>query len=237
MKKKLGILVVLCIMLLCFSTIVLADSFTLTATPDKSSLKPGDEVEITLKISDINAGTNGINALEAKLQYDESVFEKVSQDDVSSKNNWSLTYNDENTIQKGKMLAMILSAGVKNDQEIGGVKLRVKDDLTSTTLTKQTEVKLVNVSTNNGTAIINEVDKNIPLTLQFDKVVEASEVKQVDINNQEPQVNENKTNDKTVAEGSVPQTGTNEVILLFIVGTISVIGIYTYVRYKKIIIK
>lgn len=235
MKKLLGFSVLLCLILLCFSTIVNADSFKVILTPDKNKLKPGDEVEVKIKISDINIGESGMNTLEAKLVYDESIFEKVEQEDISSKNNWSLTYNSEETEQKGKMLAMILSTGVKTEQEIGSIKLKVRKDLTSTTKTKQTEIKFNNISTNNGVSIINEENKVIPITLEFENVVEPTTPTQP--STPVPTVQPVTSEDKTVAEGSVPQTGTNEIVVLSVMAVITLIGTITFIRYRNIIIK
>ena len=44
-----------------------ADSFTFNVTADKTQVDPGEEVVITLNLSDIDAGELGINTVEATL--------------------------------------------------------------------------------------------------------------------------------------------------------------------------
>ena len=74
MKKIIISLLVLSTLLL--SCVSYASTYKFTATPDKTTVHPGDEVIILLKISDINAGSNGINVVETSIDYDISLFEK-----------------------------------------------------------------------------------------------------------------------------------------------------------------
>ena len=72
-------------------------SLVFTPTPSSTKLNEGEEITITLELSDIKMGQDGINTFGGKLEYDENVFEKVTSDDISSQNNWSIAYNDEET--------------------------------------------------------------------------------------------------------------------------------------------
>ena len=118
MKKHLKILFTIIILLLILlPTQVQADSFKFNATANKNNVQPGETVTITLNVSDINAGELGINTVEAYLEYDSTIFEEVTQSDIESLNNWSITYNEEETEYKGKMLAVILQDGVTEDQK------------------------------------------------------------------------------------------------------------------------
>lgn len=192
MKKYIGIIIIICIFLFCFFSVVNANSFKLLATPNKTTLKPGDEVEITLKLADIDIGTNGINAVEAKLVYNENIFETVTQNDIKSMNNWGITYNGENTAQKGKILGIILSTGVKNDQEIATIKLKVKSNITSNAKTKETNINITNIITNDGSKLIYEEDKEIPITIEFDGT--AKDESYINIDNIIDNVDDNNNN-------------------------------------------
>ena len=241
MKKILGILFMLCVLIISLSTIVQADSVNFDIVSDKTKLKPGDEVLLTFKISSIDIQGDGINAIEAKLDYDRILFENVKQSDVKGLNGWSVIYNSENTEYNGKLLAMILSAGVNEPQEIFTVKLKVKKEATSSTLTKQVNLNILNIQTNDGNKTITDTDKSIPITIQFDKITPSAFAEPVTINNSNVVSNNGQTGteseDKTIAEGNVPQTGTNELIIIgafvFLVGC----GSITYIRYKNIILK
>ena len=108
-------------------------SLVFTPTPSSTKLNEGEEITITLELSDIKMGQDGINTFGGKLEYDENVFEKVTSDDISSQNNWSIAYNDEETAKKGTFLATI-NTGTSKNQVIGIIKLKVKTNLDDQTL-------------------------------------------------------------------------------------------------------
>ena len=122
MKKVLGILFMLCVLTILFSTIVQANSVNFGVVTDKTTLKPGEEVLLTFKIDSIDIQGDGINAIEAKLDYDRTLFESVTQDDISGLRGWNVVYNSENTEYNGKFLAMKLSTGVNEPQDIFTIK-------------------------------------------------------------------------------------------------------------------
>lgn len=234
MRKIIGILFILCILTINLPVLVYADSVNFEAVADKTSLKPGDEVLLTFKISSIDVKTDGINAIEAKLEYDKSIFEEVKQSNIKGLNGWSVVYNDEDTEYNGKLLAMILSSGVKETEEIFSVKLKVKNEITSTTLTKQVNLKIINIETNDGEKSIKDIDKVVPVTIQFDKVVETENNEPKPIVDNNKIENNNIKEDKTVAKGTVPQTGTNELIFILLFVVLIGGGAITYIKYKKI---
>lgn len=157
MKKISKILAITLTLVILLTVTVKADSFKFNVKANKASLKPGDTVAINLNISNIDAGDLGINTLEAVLEYDYNVFEEVTQDNFQSANNWSLTYNNEDTENKGKFLAVIVASGVKENQDIGRITLKVKNSAKDT----NTTVKFKNVFSNNGQTLIKEADKSI----------------------------------------------------------------------------
>ena len=116
-------------------------SLVFTPTPSSTKLNEGEEITITLELSDIKMGQDGINTFGGKLEYDENVFEKVTSDDISSQNNWSIAYNDEETAKKGTFLATI-NTGTSKNQVIGIIKLKVKTNLKS----QDTEIKFTSLS-------------------------------------------------------------------------------------------
>lgn len=135
-------------------------SFKFDAIQNSEIVRVGDKVRIRLKISNINAGKEGINTISFKLKFDENFFEDIS---ITSKNNWSITYNNEKDNEEyGKTLAILLSPGVTKDQEIGEVTLKVKENLDA----QSGEIKFTEVSTNNGVNLIKEEDKTIKVSLK-----------------------------------------------------------------------
>ena len=53
-------------------------SLVFTPTPSSTKLNEGEEITITLELSNIKMGQDGINTFGGKLEYDENVFEKVT---------------------------------------------------------------------------------------------------------------------------------------------------------------
>ena len=236
MRKTIKIILSILILMVFFIPLyVQADSFKFNATADKTKVEPGDEVVITLKLSDINAGELGINTVEAILSYDSTVFEEVTQSNFKSLNNWSLTYNGEETEQKGKILGVIISSGVTEDQTIGTITLKVKEGAKDRTTT----IKLTNIATNNGQDMIKETDKTIYIEIGTEELknpVDNTDDKKneiiIDTNTEKINTQTNIiTTDDTKAPNKIPQTGT--VTYFVIVMGIFVFAIVAFIGYRK----
>ena len=135
-----------------------ASSYKFTATPNNITAHAGDEVSISLNISDIDAGSDGINVVETKLQYDNSIFESV---DFVQKNEWTSTYNSNQGENYGKLLYSKMITGVTSDEEIGIIKFKIKDDVQET----ETQIKLLQVTSNDGYQLMNDGDKIIKVKI------------------------------------------------------------------------
>ena len=210
--------VALCIIGTLLATNVNAASFTLKATPSKTTVEPGDTVTVDIAISNIDI-TNGINTVEGYLEYDENILEPVTQESFSAKSNWSTTYNDQGGELNGKFLIVTLSQGEVSDQSIATLTLKVKANAKRGTTT---QVKLKKLATNDGTNIISETDKTITLNIKAEDVV-------APITNT-PKEEEN------ISPKPIPQTG-EKFIIPGIVTVIGAIGIFAYVKfhnYRKI---
>ena len=141
--KKLRLLtgILLLVLLIGIAPTVRAEGMAYGVSPKTATLKEGAEITIKLDVSAIDMGEDGINTFGGKLVYDETIFEKVTSANFAMQNNWTIVYNDEETDKKGTFLATNMT-GVKQDQEIGTVKLKVKTNLKST----KTEVKFTQIS-------------------------------------------------------------------------------------------
>lgn len=227
MKKVVKSLFITAILLVFLLPVtVKADSFNLNVKANKTSLKPGDTVEINLNLSNINAGELGINTLEAVLEYDSNVFEEVTQSSFSSLNNWSITYNNEDTEYKGKFLAVIVVAGVKENQDIGKITLKVKSGAKDT----NTTVKIKNITSNNGKQLIKENDKQVTF-----KVGNSNNNTQTNT----PVVNTGNTSsgitvqNENLSPSKLPQTGIGNYIFFICLGILIIAAAIGYGRYKK----
>lgn len=212
-------------------------SLVFTPTPSSTKLNEGEEITITLELSDIKMGQDGINTFGGKLEYDENVFEKVTSDDISSQNNWSIAYNDEETAKKGTFLATI-NSGTSKNQIIGIIKLKVKTNLKS----QDTEIKFTSLS-----SVAEDTVKLDDQTLKFSvtgTVVPDDDKKDDDKNNtvENTIVIGNVTNDIEVVENTItvdntqsntklPQTGELDVAIAVL--ALALIAVVSYIQIKR----
>ena len=100
MKKTRGlILIVLTIVsILVGGTTVKAADYTAVGnlTSNTNVLEAGSTVTVSFNLASINVGDNaGINAMQATVDYDTAVFEKITSDSCSGSNGWSPAYNQK----------------------------------------------------------------------------------------------------------------------------------------------
>ena len=211
--NKILMILILTIIILGVNVHAAENTFKASVTPGTVTLKPGEEITVSVDVSDINMGENGINALEGTIKYDSNIFESVKAVDVQSFNNWSTTYNDETSSLNGKFLAVNLTAGVKEDMKILSVKFKVKLDIKETTTT---QIDFKDLTSNDGENLVNVGTKSVKLT--------------INVENKEPV--KPITPPTTEAPGTLPQTGESIAITLAI-GTIVLAGMGVAIRYKK----
>lgn len=166
MKDKIKSLMVIGIMTLIISALAVkvnaTGSFNLTVTANKTELKPGDEVTITVGVSDINVGENGINALEGKIEYNKNIFEDVKSSSVQSMSNWSTTYNDEASSLNGKFLSANVGAGIKENTQLFKITFKLKQEIENVT---DTQIYFKNIASNDGTNKVNSETKSVKLKI------------------------------------------------------------------------
>lgn len=189
-----------------------------------SELKAGNSVEVNLDLTNIDAG-DGINGISGTLSYDSSIFEDVSDSDISSNTNWSITYNPAQN-----KIALYKNSKVNSNETVLTIKMKVKDTVnvssTNVTLTSITatggsvqsggtgsiSVEPASVSIKSvGAEITNPTnetttDSGVPATLKVD------------------------SSDSTKASKNIPQTGDNYTIISLIAIVVAIAGITT-VRY------
>ena len=124
MKKNVKILLISLLILSIISITGSVSAFSVEMKLESSSkIKPGNTIEVMLKISNIDAG-NGINAIGATLEYDKNVFDEVTQDSFVGVNSWSIgSYSTETQI-----LTILRSSKVNTASDILKLTLRVKDN-------------------------------------------------------------------------------------------------------------
>ena len=109
-------------------------------------------------------GEHGINVVEGYLKYEDSFFSAMEMVD---KNDWKVTYNNKN----GKFLTSKIIEGIKEEQEILLIKLKVRDDLKE----GETEVKLQEITSNDGVNLVSDGNKSIKIKIKGNNSKDNSE--------------------------------------------------------------
>lgn len=238
MKKITKILIIIfMISLMLFPTIVQANSFKLNVTADKTKLNAGDTVTVSLNLSDINVGELGINTIESIIDYDRNIFEEITSSSIQSLNNWSFTYNSEDTEQRGKLVAVIIASGVTEDQEIGKITFKVKNNVEYT----NTKITLKDITSNNGQELIKDENKEVSFQIGEEPIKDNGQVDNQDPNNTEQDTNlkeenlivKNDNKDNTTSLKKLPKTGFSNAICFWGIVVLIGGGIYSYIRFKK----
>lgn len=160
MKKRqlLTLLIVLLFIIVCPS-IVSAKGIEMNT--DKTEIKASDTVTITIKIKDVGID-EGINSIQGRLIYNKDDWEQVDAEDIKSKNNWSMTYNSENTESEGKFILINFGLGETEEQELAQITLKSKTKM----IGKNSEIKLSELYTTDGERMIELEDEIVQINIQ-----------------------------------------------------------------------
>ena len=128
MNLKKGTIALIVVLLFSFilSSTIYAGDFDVQVTSDKESIKPGEEVIVTVSANKLQTSANlGSNVYVCKLNYDRNVFEQIKEENITLLNDWvSEGFNAES----GKLLIMKMEK-VNENEELLKIKLKVKDNI------------------------------------------------------------------------------------------------------------
>ena len=234
-RKKIVItlLTVLVVMFLMVGKSFAAGSYSASLTPNNSKTSKGSEVKVTLKLSGISVD-GGINALTATLKYDSDVL-SLKKSDVKGMNDWSVTYNEDNN-----KLAIDSGEPVTEDTEIATFTFKVNDSTSATTAA----IQLVSIAAGNSSISeevkISDITTNISIGTSINPSTSPSESPSTSpventtnrvVNNT---LSENKTSNSTTTKNeAMPYTGAENYVLPLMLALV-VLGIVSFVNYKKI---
>lgn len=179
-------------------------AFDLDTSIDTQMLEE-KKIEITLKLSDLEDYTNGINVVSGKLRYDSDVFENIS---FSGMNNWTCAYNNEKGNEnEGKFILMTTAGNVKADTEVAKMKLELKSDINNL----KTKIKIQEIETSYQAEKINTEDK------EFNFIIVDNTIKLAENNKEEEKTEESISENVSVQNDVVVQKKDNYYILIFLV--------------------
>lgn len=223
MKDKIKRLIIIEIMILIISIMLTtvctanSSSFKATTTANKTELKPGEEITITVGVSDINMGEYGINTLEGKIEYNKDIFEEIKSDSIQSFNNWTTTYNDQSSNLNGKFMSVNISSGIKENTQIFKVTFKAKQEIKSST---DTQISFKDITANDGPNLISAGTKsvNVKINSTSENKPTTEEPKKEDTTNKIVS-----TTDKTQSAKKIPKTGKS--VAMFFVVLVTLIAI------------
>ena len=163
--KKLKLIIALSIIMVSLTGIVSASSFDVGVNPTEVTAKQGESIEVKVDLKDIDMKEKGINTLEGYINFDEDVIENV---EVETKNDWQIEYNkDSNSDLYGKFLMVKDIEGIKENEEVLTLKIKVKDKVKK----ESTKVILKDLTSNDGENLVNIGNKEININFEGVKAV------------------------------------------------------------------
>ena len=155
-KKVIFAVLIITLLVLTSSVHAANDSFKTALSVNNSQVKKGEEVTVTLKLSDISikSGEKGIGAYSAKIDFDSSIFEYVS---VRGADKW------DTPLYQNKLITATTSDGnvVNTNQSIATVTFKVK----SNAALGDTTIKLTNFSGSTAASNLAAPDSSVKITI------------------------------------------------------------------------
>ncbi len=158
MERKIFKIVIIAMLLVSVcATIASALSFSVTMTPSSKIVPESTEFTVEIKVSNLDVGTNGINALSGNLVYDKNVFETIGESSIEGRNGWNHSFNPEN----GKITLTKMSF-VKTDEEVFQVTFKTKATAENNT---KGLIQFKGVSASNSASEITASDVSVEITV------------------------------------------------------------------------
>lgn len=184
--KKLGKISFILLSIMCITLSAYAFSCSMSLDTNKSEYKPGDDVVVDVKLTNIDAG-DGVNALIATLEYDTNSLTYVS---MQGQNTWNPTYNAAN----GKVI-MDRSVPVTTPETVLTINFKVKEQSA-----KKPTITMKNISTSGGIATGDIAVSNISKTITVNTPTPPA--------NNTTNTNTNTNTNTTPTNNTVPNTNT-----------------------------
>lgn len=239
MKRCLKLIVLLVMILMLSATTVNALSFTATMSTSQSSVAEASEVVVTIKVSNLDVGANGINSLSGYLKYDTEVFEEITDTNIEGLEGWVAAFNPEN----GK-IGLLKNTFVKEEQNVVQITFKTKAGTAnkSGTISFETieasnseeEIKASDISASITVTAGNPLQNTtIDIPYEPENIVEENEVENEVVQPQNTYVNTYKPVNTNPANDTIPHTGVEDNIMFAII-IFAIIAIISFIKYKNI---
>lgn len=212
--EKISSILVICACVFISGNVNALNNIDIDLSNEKESYMPKEEFVVSVKIKNLDKVKNGINAYEAIIDYDKNRFEEINSYNFTYQNNWnSLKYN-----QKNNKFVIINKVGVKEDEEIIHIKLKVKENAPA----GFTEIKIKN-------NVVSEGKEDIHID---------NETTKLEIIRKDVVSNENSSTDliDEIKKESSPEKNNFVIYIWAINGVLLIAAIYSYKRKKFLMV-
>ena len=250
-KRFLKIAIIMIMFILVYVSIANAFSLTASMTPSSTTVAESTEFTVTIKVSNLDVGTNGINVLSGYLKYDKDVFETITNTSVDGLNGWTHTY----TIDSEK-ITLTKPTFVKTEEDVFQVTFKTKSGVSgktgkieftqimaSNTDTEisvpdiSTEITVGNVPTEN---VVNNNTGNNQIVIRPSNNTANTNANAIIYNN--TNTNSNVNNSPSNVIGSIVNNSTPDDIVyagaedtvMYIMGAVIILAIFFYIKFERI---
>ena len=150
-------------------------SFDLLVTPEVVKVKSGETVEISMDLSQVNVGENGLNSIVGNLKYDEKLFDSmtfIGSENVLNDGNtkdttkWNVELNQiKDSDLYGKFCIYTMKEGVKDNQNVAKISLKLKDNLKPQT----TKIVFKNLESSDGKIEVPDENRVVTIIIYDDE--------------------------------------------------------------------
>lgn len=146
MKKKfLKIAIIMMMLTLTYATVVNALSFTATMTTNSPTVAEATEFTVTVKVSNLDVGPNGISGLSGYIKYDKNIFETINESSIEGINGWSAQFASDSS-----KITLTKPTFVKTEESVFNITFKTKTGVSG----KEGLIQFNNIlGTNNDTDI------------------------------------------------------------------------------------
>lgn len=242
MKKKiLKLTTIIMLLVITYATIANALSLTVSMETNSTTIAEATEFTVTVKVSNLDVGENGINSLTGTLKYDKTIFEEITDSSIEGVNGWNSSYEKDT----GKIVSTKQSF-VKSEESVFNITLKTKADITG----KEGVIEFTDIKAQNSDSQIDAQNISVTISVGTESGNTANKsntgnstsilpvsntARNNTVNNTTNTNNTAKSyiNAANVLNDNIPETGVKDTLAIAIF-VLAAIAIIVYIRIERI---
>lgn len=245
MKKKiLKLTTIIMLLVITYATIASALSLTVSMETNNTTVAESTEFTVTVKVSNLDVGDNGINSLTGTLKYNKDIFEEITDSSVEGLNGWSSTFEKDT----GKIVSTKQSF-VKSEESVFNITLKTKEKVTGKEgIVEFTDIKAQNsdtqieapnisvtihVGTESGNTANTSNTGNSATIIPVSNNTAKNNTTNNTTNNTANNATKSYINAANVLDDNIPETGVKDTVSIAILAVI-IVAIIVFIRIERI---